>query len=145
MLCPVSKFGLIMKHHRIRLRGPWQCIIAPSDLAPITQTITVPCLIPEIVEGTSFRIARILGRPSTLLAEEGVYLLITKPGYAFNVFWNQKEIGITKVNEDFEFPIKELLLERNLLEMAGCATQVRAFLFEETFLEIRILLPSSLA
>jgi len=134
-----------MKHHRIRLRGPWQCIIAPSDLAPITQNITVPCLIPEIVEGTSFRIARKLGRPSTLLAEEAVYLMITKPSYAFNVFWNQKEIGITKVNEDFEFPIKELLLERNLLEMEGCATQARAFLFEETLLEIRILPSSSLA
>ncbi len=102
-------------------------------------------MIPEIVEGTSFRIARKLGRPSTLLAEEAVYLMITKPGYAFNVFWNQKKIGITKVDEDFEYPIKELLLERNLLEMEGCATQARAFLFEETFLEIRILPSSSLA
>lgn len=128
-----------MKHHRIRLRGPWQCTITSSELAPVTQTITVPCLIPEIVEGTSFRITRKLGRPSTLLAEEQVYLVITKPGYAFNVFWNQKEIGITKVNKDFEHPIKELLLERNLLEMEGFATQSRAFLFEETFLEIRIL------
>jgi len=145
VVCPVFKFGLIMKHHRIRLRGPWQCTIAPSDLAPLTQTITAPCLIPEIVEGTSFRIARKLGRPSTLLAEEEVYLMITKPGYAFNVFWNQKEIGITTVNEDFEYPIKELLLERNILEMEGCATQARAFLFEETFLEIRILPSSSLA
>ena len=99
----------------------------------------MPCLIPEIVEGTSFRIARKLGRPSTLLAEEAVYLMITKPGYVFKVFWNQKEIGITTVDEDFGYPIKELLLERNLLEMEGCATQARAFLFEETFLEIRIL------
>ena len=145
MVCPVSKFGLIMKHHRIRLRGPWQCVIAPSDLAPITQTITAPCLIPEIVDGTAFQIARKLGRPSTLLAEEAVYLMITKPGYSFNVFWNQKKIGITKVDEDFEYPIKELLLERNLLEMEGCATEARAFLFEETFLEIRILSSSSLA
>ena len=134
-----------MKHHRIRLRGPWQCVIAPSDLAPITQTITAPCLIPEIVDGTAFQIARKLGTPSTLLAAEAVYLMITKPGYAFNVFWNQKKIGITKVDEDFEYPIKELLLERNLLEMEGCATQARAFLFEETFLEIRILPSSSLA
>ncbi len=134
-----------MKHHRIRLRGPWQCVIAPSDLAPITQTITAPCLIPEIVDGTAFQIARKLGRPSTLLAEEAVYLMITKPGYSFNVFWNQKKIGITKVDEDFESPIKELLLERNLLEMEGCATEARAFLFEETFLEIRILPSSSLA
>jgi hypothetical protein len=102
-------------------------------------------LIPEIVDGTAFQIARKLGRPSTLLAEEAVYLVITKPGYSFNVFWNQKKIGITKVDEDFEYPIKELLLERNLLEMEGCATQARAFLFEETFLEIRILPSSSLA
>ena len=145
MVCPVFKFGLIMKHHRIRLRGPWQCTITLSDLAPITQTITVPCLIPEIVEGTSFRISRKLGKPSTLLAEEAVYLMITKPGYAFNVFWNQKKIGITKVDEDFEYPIKELLLDRNILEMQGFATQARAFLFEETFLEIRILPSSSLA
>ncbi len=80
-----------------------------------------------------------------MLAEEAVYLVITKPGYAFNVFWNQKEIGITIVDEDFGYPIKELLLERNLLEMEGCATQARAFLFDETFLEIRILPSSSLA
>jgi hypothetical protein len=98
-----------------------------------------------MIEGSRFRIARKLGRPSTLLAEEEVYLVITKPRYAFNVFWNQKEIGITKVDEDFEYPIKELLSERNLLEMDGCATQARAFLFEETFLEIRILPSSSLA
>lgn len=102
-------------------------------------------MIPEIEEGTSFRIARKLGRPSTLLAEEAIYLVITKPSYAFDVFWNQKKIGITKVDEDFEYPIKELLLERNLLEMEGFATQARAFLFEETFLEIRILPSSSLA
>lgn len=65
--------------------------------------------------------------------------MIKNPGYAFKVFWNQKELGITQADEDFAYPIKELLLERNLLEMEGCATQVRAFLFEETFLEIRIL------
>lgn len=128
-----------MKHHRIHLRGPWQCSIAPSDLVPITQTITVPCLIPEIVEGTSFRITRKLGRPSNLLAEEAIYLVITKPGYAFKVFWNQKEIGLTQADEDFEYPIKEILLERNLLEMEGCATETKSLLFEETFLEIRIL------
>jgi hypothetical protein len=80
-----------------------------------------------------------------LLAEEAVYLMITKPGYMFKVFWNQKEIGITTVDEDFEYPIKELLLDRNILEMAGDATQARTFLFEETFLEIRILPSSSLA
>ena len=145
MVCPYFKFGLIMNHHRIRLRGPWQCTIAPGDLASKTQTITAPCLIPEIAEGTSFRIARKLGRPSTLLAEEAVYLVITKPGYGFKVFWNQRELGIIKVDEDFEYPIKELLLERNLLEMEGCATEARTFLFEETFLEIRILPSSSLA
>jgi len=126
------------------LRGPWQCIIAQGDLAPVTQTITAPCLIPEMAEGTSFRIVRKLGRPSTLNAEEKVYLVITKPGYGFKVFWNQKELGVSKVGEDFETPIKELLLERNLLEMEGCAMQARAFLFEETFLEIRaIIVPQS--
>ncbi|NBR07451.1 MAG: hypothetical protein EBT92_17045 [Planctomycetes bacterium] len=134
-----------MNHHRIRLRGPWQCTIAPGDLAPIMQTIIAPCLIPEIAEGISFRIARKLGRPSTLLAEEAVYLVIKKPGYAFKVFWNQKDLGVTQVHEDFEYPIKEHLLERNHLEMEGFASKVRTFIFEETFLEIRIRPSSSLA
>lgn len=134
-----------MNHHRIRLRGPWQFSIATGDFASETQTITAPCLIPEIAEGTPFRIARKLGRPSTLLAEETVYLVITKPRYGFKVFWNQRELGIIKVDEDFEYPIKGLLLERNLLEMEGYAKEARTFLFEETFLEIRILPSSSLA
>lgn len=106
--------------------------------------MNIPCLIPEMPLGSGFRISRNLGRPGNLVAGESVYLVIAKPEFEFNVFWNQQSIGGTLINENFEFRLDGMIFGRNLLEMDGVAIRSKVPLFEETYLEIRFSPPGSL-
>lgn len=133
-----------MNPHQIRLRGPWRYRVNSAGLPLPEKTMNIPCLIPEMPEGSGFRISRNLGRPGNLVEGESVYLVIAKPGFEFKVFWNHREIGCTLMNESFEFRIDGMMLGRNLLEMDGVASRGRVPLFEETYLEIRFSSPGSL-
>ncbi len=132
-----------MNHHRIRLRGPWQLTfqgqLQPQSETPKPITIQPPCNLSGFfsVPNSSILLQRKLGRPTSLSSQESVFLVIQKPTFSFTLLWNGAELSQVSPCDQFEFPIKELLKERNLLELKGVIHDPSQILFEEVFLEIR--------
>jgi hypothetical protein len=139
--------------HTIRLRGPWECGLAPADgdlkSAKFTR-IHMPAAILSIVPrgfAGLLRCQRHFGCPTCLDAHEAVLLVVDGCRLSGSVSLNREPLGQVEGQQTAaaEFDITHRLKDRNelMLELAvprgqtGGGADEAALLFDDVRLEIR--------
>ncbi len=123
--------------HRIRLRGPWECLPLDASAGSHAVTVKMPGRWQDQLGdiGGPVRLTRKFGYPGTIDDYERVWLTIAGVAGRAEVSLNGHALGILE-NEPGEYDVTQRLGERNRLEVVVHAPAGHGWL-DEVAMEIR--------
>lgn len=125
-----------MYPHRIRLRGPWECVAESA-----TRMVKMPCRWADLGLGADARRVRChrrFGRPRQLDPHERVWLVIARAGAVADVVLNEHTLDRAGgARDDVEFEVTALLDRRNHLQVVAEKPGSDSQVWGDVALEIR--------
>ncbi len=108
-----------MYPHRIRLRGPWECVplaVADVERGRSGRTVTLPLRASAFLPSSGVRFVRRFGYPGRIDTCEHVWLMLAGLVGGARVVLNGAALG-SGLDGDCEFDVTALLAVRNRLEV----------------------------